>query len=303
MEYNIREDERKQFFRYFRIWIIVAAVMLVLWGILAIITNQTKDSDVRDNSLAPSQRVYDYADVLTDAQEESLARVIAECEEQGKCDIILVTVREEMGLSDSTWEKNMMKYADDFYDKKAFGYNKPHGSGALILDNWYEDENGSQKGTWLSTSGKMEDIIGTGEENTILDALYAYISSDPARGYEAAVRKIAYWGDTETRQKTEDRLSPGMILIFSFIVAFIYAVTHMVQKPGKDTTTASTYVAGGHPRMRAQRDDFVRKSVTSVKIQTDSGSGSSGRSRSGGGSAGHHTSSGGYSHGGGGRRR
>ena len=51
---------------------------------------------------------------------------------------------------------------------------------------------------------------------------------------------------------------------------------------------------------RVNRDDFITKSVTKVRINTDSGS--HGGSRSGGGGAGRHRSSSGRSHGGGSRR-
>lgn len=303
MEGNIRAEERKQFFRYFKVWIIFSSLIVALWIFHAVYNALSGGAKVRNNPDAPTQRVYDYADVLTDEQERKLTQAIAEYEERGKCDIILVLISEEMGRSDATWERNMMNYADDFYDEGAFGYDKPHGDGVLILDNWYEDSNGSQQGTWISTSGKMEDIIGPSEENDILDAMYAYISNDPVKGYEAAIRKTALWGSGEAAKAGEGQISWLAVVVVPIIVAVIFALTNINQKAAKDTTTASTYVAGGKPQIRRRQDDFLRKTVTSVRIQTESRSGSSGGSHRGGGSAGHHVSSGGHSHGGGGRRR
>jgi len=89
------------------------------------------------------------------------------------------------------------------------------------------------------------------------------------------------------------------------VIALIYALIHLKPNKAKDTTTATTYVSGGKPVFPVRRDEFVRKSVTKVRIQTSSGSNgsrSSGGSRSGGG-GGSHRSSGGVRHGGGGRRR
>ena len=65
-------------------------------------------------------------------------------------------------------------------------------------------------------------------------------------------------------------------------------------KKGKKTTTANTYVAGRQPVFRVSQDRFLRKNVTSRRIQSSSGGGGGG-GRSHGGGGGHH--------GGGGRSR
>ena len=89
-----------------------------------------------------------------------------------------------------------------------------------------------------------------------------------------------------------------IVFIAPLVIALFYAVCNMSQAPGVDTTTSTTYVPGGQPAVKSSRDDFLRKTVSKVKIETESSSRSGG-----GGSYGHHTSSGGYSHGGGGHRR
>lgn len=298
MNINLKALERKQFLKYFKAWIIIAAVLLVIWGVLALL-HKPETAPQRGNNQAPAQRVYDYADVLSDSEEEYLRQVIAECEQQGLSDIVLVTICEEMGRSDSEWNRNMMNCADDFYDNGKFGFDKPYGDGALLLDNWYEDEYGSQMGTWLSTSGKMEDRIGVSEEDSVLDAIYDYIDYSTVKAYEAGIRKLAYWGNRASGG-IDLQIPVVFILVIPSVVAFIFAVTSMKQAPGTDTTTAYTYLAGGKPNLRRQSDVFERKHVTSVKIESSSGSGGG---HHGGGSAGHHHSSGGHSHGGGGRRR
>ena len=69
--------------------------------------DESTDNDVveRSNMEAPSDRVYDYADVLTDAEEMELTKLISEAEKQCKCDIILVTIDMEVGISDSEWSR------------------------------------------------------------------------------------------------------------------------------------------------------------------------------------------------------
>ena len=51
---------------------------------------------VRGNSQEPTERVYDYADVLTDEEEQSLREYIAECEEKIQADIVIVTISESV---------------------------------------------------------------------------------------------------------------------------------------------------------------------------------------------------------------
>lgn len=300
MEYNHKAEERKVYFRYFRIWMIVAAIALIVFGIMLL---EHKDDPVqmipeRNNDQAPSQRVYDYAEVLTPDEEEYLEDLIATYEKKSQCDLVLVTIDKEVGQSDAEWTNSMVNIADDFYDQNAFGYDKPHGDGALLLDNWYHaGQNDSQAGTWLSTSGKLEYAIGESEEKNIFRALDDGFETSTVDAYAQALKKTAQYGMDDSVK--EPFQFPWLIVfIVPLIVALIYMAANMKQAPGVDTTSSTTYVPGGQPYIKTSRDDFIRKTVSKVKIETESSSRSGG-----GGSYGHHTSSGGYSHGGGGHRR
>lgn len=300
MDRQIQREAWKQYFRYFRFWFIITGiVVLITVGVIAVKCLPGRDS--RGNASAPAERVYDYADVLTDAEEEELRACIAMCEEKSHIDIIIVTLNQEMGRDDRTWETNMMNYADDFYDDGKYGWNKEYGDGALLLDNWYEDEKGSQKGAWLSTSGKMENIIGAWEEGKVFDAMDVYIDTDYYKAYRAAVLELAEYGRDDDQLEVETGSLLGSF-IFPVIVALVYAGVNLSQAKAKDTTVPATYVVNGRPVLRSKSDDFIRKSVVSHRIES-SGGGSGGSSHRGGGSHGSHISSGGHSHGGGGRRR
>ena len=297
MEYNAKEVARKQYIKYFIAWFVIAAVLVAAWGVLFLVRGSRQEEIGRGNTSAPTERVFDMAGTLKEEEKDELRELIDQEQERGKCDIVLVIVNQEVGLEDSAWNRNMMNLADDFYDEGQFGYNHAYGDGALLLYNWYEDERGSQKGVWLSTTGKMEYRIGVSEEDDILDALDRYMlkaEPEPAKAYAAAIKRIGYWGERAERSGKLTIPWPVVILV-PFGIAGIFCMIKLQQKPGEKTITATTYVAGGQPAFRIQRDDFVRKSVTKVKIQSSSGG-------HGGGSAGHHTSSGGHSHGGGGRR-
>ena len=65
---------------------------------------------VEDNS----QRVYDYADLLTTSEEKSLSDYIAELEGKKKCEIIILTST-DIPLDISYGNETSMKYAEQFY--------------------------------------------------------------------------------------------------------------------------------------------------------------------------------------------
>lgn len=299
---SIKKEARKQYFHYFRVWFIVIGILLVVTVIMGV--KHVIESNVpRTNFSAPAERVYDYADVLTDAEEESLRQRIAEVESTRHIDIVLVTFNQSVegeeamrqyGYRSANWEQNMMDYADDFWDQNQYGYNKGfEGDGCILVHNWYEGQNGEH----LSTSGRVEDRCSVRDIDTVLDAVDAYYATDPYRAYMAYIDRISSLmsGGTQT-----DSFSFATSFVLPLIAALIYALTNLSQKKAKDTTTASTYVEGGKPVMKARADDFIRKSVVTRKIETSSSGGHSGGGHSGGG--GHHTSSSGASHGGGSHR-
>lgn len=297
MEMNVKKEAGRQYLKYFRIWFIITGVFVALglvFGVSSLFSGEEEENPERQNTSAPQERVYDFADVLTDAEEEKLREYIARKEPLIQADIVLVTIKEDVESGSYGWESAMMNYADDFYDQKLYGYDVVNGNGVLLLDNWYD----GQAGSWLSTCGNVYYRFGDYEINRVLDAVY-YGLDDGA--YEAYLDYIdtVYYLMADEGQMESASLSLGMILGLPFIVALIYALVNLRQSKAKVTTQANTYVEGGRPVMRVSRDDFIRKHVVTRRIETNSGSHSGGRSGGGGG----HRSSGGVSHGGGGRRR
>lgn len=290
MNQEIKSLARKQYLKYFMGWFIVAGILLVVTIGVFVVKGGSKE---RNNSKASTDRVYDYADALTDQEEEDLQEYIEEQQARSSIDIVIVAANEEMGLSDYQWENNMMDYADDFYDEGEFGWNKPHGDGVCLVYNWYEDASGSHKGAWLATSGKMIDRVDVDQEDEILDALYRYIKTDPYKAYRAAVGEIA---DSGKYGGQNIFVTIFFAFIASVVIAVIYALTNLAQAKAKDTTVAGTYVESGKLTVNSKSDEFIRKSVSSHRVSSSSGGGG------GGGSRGVHRSSGGFSHGGGGRR-
>lgn len=298
---DIRKEARKQYFHYFRIWFIAIAVLLVAAVAVGVAHG------IRFNLSAPAERVYDYADVLTDAEENDLRRRIAELEDELHIDIVLVTCNQSMegeeamrqyGYRSVEWEQNIKDYADDFWDENKYGYNKGfEGDGCILVHNWYEGQNGE----YLSLSGRVEDRFSIDDIDTVMDAVDEYYATDPYRAYLAYVNKTA---DLMSAGETGlVRLPFVTVILLPLIAALVYALVNLHQKPAKDTTTANTYVEGGKPVIKGRSDDFIRKSVVTRRIESgSSGGGGSSRSSSHSGGGGHHVSRSGASHGGGSRR-
>ena len=171
MEKDIKREALRRYLKYFKVWFIIAGILAVI-TIGAAVVHLLTPKTVRGNSQDPAERVFDYADMLTDEEEQNLREYIAECEEKIQADIVIVTISEsveydlqnpdlaeafhakEVGSTD--WSTAMRDLADNFYDYNNFGYDKVHGNGVLLLDNAYE----GQKGSWLSTCGNVYDYFG-----------------------------------------------------------------------------------------------------------------------------------------------
>lgn len=298
MDKEYKKEARRQYLHYFRFWFAAVGLLAVACVVLKVMRPGGEEVP-RTNMEAPAERVYDYADVLTEEEEEKLRQHIARVQGRLGIDIVLVTIdysvegqnaMEQHNLRYRDWELNMQDIADDFWDQNRFGYNKGfEGDGVLLLHNWYEGQNGEH----LSTSGSVERAFGSYDIDKVLDAVDEWYDSNPYKAYMAYVDKV------------EDLMSGSLpavpwpvVAVLPLIIAAVYAGSHLKQNKAQNTTAVNTYVAGGRPELRDKTDAFIRKSVVTRKIQTETSKGG-GRSSGGGG---HHTSSGGASHGGGSRR-
>ena len=97
MDHDIKKDMIHQYLKYFKVWFIAFAVVLVL-TIITFIGNLEVKSNDRNNDQAPIERVYDYANVLSDTEEQQLRDLIAIKEIEIECDIVLVTINQEVGI-------------------------------------------------------------------------------------------------------------------------------------------------------------------------------------------------------------
>ena len=290
----------KKFVEIFKIPLIIFTVFLVVGIACKMITdNRPKVEFVRNNTQCTTERVFDYADKMTDAEEEELRTVIQEAQLRCGLDIIVLTLDETLEDYAKSFESIIgyvepyqytMVFADNFYDEGAFGFNKAHGDGVILVDNWYRESDGGVY-SWMSTSGKAIDGFTVDDTENILDMCLDYVEDDPAYAYTYFVELVA------------DHMDPNYNLgkdlgIFSvpigLIAGIIFFFVNRGGKKGKNTVESKAYVKSHKANVLENQDIFITKTMTRRKIETQS------TTRSGGGG---HVSAGGHRHGGGGHRR
>ena len=80
----------KEWLRYFRIWFLVCGIILVSFVVTFFSVwkeDETPEVERVNQICTETERVFDYADVLTDEEENKLREYIAECEKETQCGI------------------------------------------------------------------------------------------------------------------------------------------------------------------------------------------------------------------------
>lgn len=290
----------KRFVQIFKIPLLIFAVLTIVGIVCKIITEKRPEIEfVRGNTQAlTEERVFDVGDKLTPEEENRLREKIRIAEDLCGTDIILVTLDQSLEEYARSYEdvigyvepyQYTMVYADNFYDDGKFGYDKPHGDGLILVDNWYREADGGVY-TWVNTSGKAMEQLSTDDIEYMLDMCLEYVEDDPAYAYEYFVDLVVDYLDPN--QNLGEDLGIFSVLV-GLIAGFIFFVANRGGKKGKNTVETRTYVKNGRANVREQQDIFITKTVQRRKIETQTSSG-------GGGG---HISAGGHSHGGGGHRR
>nr|MCR5654126.1 TPM domain-containing protein [Lachnospiraceae bacterium] len=233
--------------RYFKHFWIFFVIVIVVCGVCVPIKIAMSKGDgvtyTRTNHEAPKERVFDYADVLSDGEEEQLRALIAEKEVQCGCDIVLVTINEP----ELNTEQELMVYADDFYDHNQFGFDKACGDGCLYLDNW-----GSGY-YWFSTCGRCEAKYSS----EMIDSLTTGINDELVEdyegpyGYEYFYDAYEYYVETVYRNMNGHSAAlqvdhPLLISLgVALLVAIIYVLVGVSHTKAKITTNDLTYVKAG----------------------------------------------------------
>lgn len=227
-------------------------------------------------SASSKQRVYDDANLLTDAEIQQLEKVARESSENRETDFIILTVDDA--------KKDIVKYMQDIYDEEAFGYNQSHGNAAILTIEM------KTRDIYLAGFYKGEEYLDNERMDLIREKITPDLSSE---NYYRAFESFITIGDKYMGYRPgvnpENILFKWWFQIFiSLGVAFVALGAMIRTSGGKVTTNARTYRDDHHSKVLRRKDQYLRKTVTKRRKPKSSSSGGSG----GGGGR----TSGGHSH-------
>lgn len=268
--------------------IVLLGIGILLFGIYIAKSKANLKHDARSNTeCRTNERVFDYADKLSDSEEEELRSDIKELEDLVGMDVVIVTVDQNTFgdvLSSGDIERDTKAIAESICDTYRFGWEEwPEGTyldgrdastSVVIVANWQPTD----RYVYLCTSGKARERISDSKAVSITKYGGKKLREDPFTGFERILKK------TKSAMKSSgggiDFISLPVCALVALVASIIFFAVNFSKKAGKDTTTASTY-SKGNAEVLDRRDIFIRKEVHSVKIESSSGGG--GSSSSGGG--------------------
>ena len=266
------------------------------------ITEQKKQAILKTPKVDETEKVYDFANLLSDTEEVMLQESIKKFIDSYDLDMAIVTIS-------TNNKRSTQVYADDFYDYNYFGKNDTCDGLLFLIDM-------ANRQIYISTTGKAQLVYDDARINSILDDTYNYISKgkyyDCASAFISSSAKYAklgvpssnknanidssgnYYVDTTT--KTKGKIHFVVILIVSGVITFLIVLSLCAKhKVVRKATSAKTYMVVDSFSLSSKIDKFLTTNTVSRYIPPANDYGS------GGGGSSTHSGSSGISHGGGGR--
>lgn len=257
------------------------------------VTSYNKNIILSIPSVDETEKVYDFAELLTEYEEEQIYNKINEYINNYDMDLVVVTINDNPRYS-------AQKYADDFYDYNSFGKNE-YRDGILFLIDMDTRE------FYISTTGEAIRMYDDNRIEGLLDYVESYIKN--GNYYEAIisfVEKVGNYADSGIPSSNKNsyigengdiyyikKINYFIAIFISAIITFIVTIILVNKnKMIKKATNASLYVNNSGINITERQDNFLTTHTTSITLSSSSGG-------SGGSST--HSSSSGSSHGGGGR--
>lgn len=249
-----------------------------------------------------SKKVYDYADLFSESDEQALKQKIDKLIEKYDYDVFIVTI-DDNNLSYSSTDRTL-SFIEDFGDYNGFGLSKEDPAYiAFIIDM-------DERSIAVDLTGlKCQKVYSDDIVDSILDKCYSYMSSGSYLGAaDNFLKSVDKYGNTSSGEPVYDEngkivdqnfdikgklpisILKGILTGFG-ITGIITLVIILKSKPARRAIEASQYKSGSLHLTR-KNDRYVRTYETKVKVQSSSSSGggrgtsshrsSSGRSHSGG---------------------
>ena len=265
------------------------------------ITSYNKDHVLKTPYVDASQKLYDFADILTDEEERILKEKIAAYIEKTNMDLVIVTFNEDFT------EQQNIAYADDFYDYNDFALDYENYSGTILIRNTNKFDPYYYMGTTGNARLYYDDRL-----DYILDSIYYDIKSgNYLKAFNNYIGYLNLYYDKgisetmkgyeigEKGQLVEKYVVPYKFILIGASIATLITMLILVSKNKmvKKSTEANSYMDKNSIKYRKKDKKLISSNTVShVNSSNSSGGGHGGGSFGGG----HIGSSGGF-HGGGGR--
>ena len=243
-------------------------------------------------------KVYDFADLLTDLEEDKLYNEVTNYINNTNYDLIIVTTNNHQ-------KEDAKSYADDFYYYNSFGKNKTRDGVLLLIDMMTRE-------LYISTSGYAIKMYDDDRIESILDSGYLHLTNQEYYDtFSNMIISLETFYDLDYPSSNDNliidefgnssyikKIPYGLVIFISLIITSVVAlVLYFMSRLKLKVGSAINYLS--KKEITNRKDDLVNVFVTHTRRHSDSSS-SRGITLSGGSSF--HTSSSGRSHGGGGRK-
>ena len=258
------------------------------------ITEQNINNVKRTPRVNASEKIYDFAEVLTEDEEKTLYDAIDEYIGYTKMDMVILTIDKEFS------DYEIEDYAADFYDYNDFGIDFDKYSGIILVRN----VNSYNRFFNIYTFGNAQLYYDYDTCELILDAIYDDLKNDRylngfnsfislSRSYYDRGPDTDYYVDDDGYIHKNYQLPIGLALIVSGITTLVTMIVLVKKnKMVKKETQAGVYMNHDSVRYNRQVDQFLHSHTTFYTVSSSSG----------GGGGGSHSGSSGGGHGGGGGR-
>lgn len=240
-----------------------------------------------------SEKIYDYANILSESEELLLYGTMEDYIEKTDMDIVILTT--DLAYSESSLET----YASDFYDYNDFGINFELYSGIIVIVNM----NDYNRFYNIYTFGNAQLYYPYNRCESILDDMYSdmansyyyyslskyiisstnFYNSGIPSGYENSY--IDDMGYIQTRYSIPWIIA---LIISSIITIITMSIMISKNKMVKKASTAKEYLDSASVNYTNRKDQFITSHTSSYTVSSSSGGGGGGSSSgsSGGGHGG-----------------
>lgn len=271
------------------------------------ITDSNRGNVLNTKKVDASEKIYDFADIISDEDEEWLYDTIKDFMEDYKMDLVVLTDK----FSYSS-DKENEDYVADFYDYNDFGMNFDKYNGIIIFinmnptDRYFNFYMFGDSQLYFDNKRKQEPIdeamssMKMGNYYLGVRNMITYFKKYLNDGIPYDLEGY-YVDDMGYLQKDPNFKRPfrppwvGIIVTDFLIVLITIIVLVFKNRMVKKKLVMTEYINKNGANYRVKNDQFIRSFVTSHTVSSSSGghSGGGGFSSSGGSSGGGHSSGGG----------